>query len=251
MEYLGRLGLVPRKSKKDRERSPQKRRCGEESRALKTDFTRAIESNLTSKKVPSYPRPASAILGIVKRSLPTPTTTTESSNIPAGPLSASALQDSASLQDDLDYFAYERHVRAQARAREALFGAPGGRHAWKTLIFWKRRRTTPARSVSSGSGVPMVSASSTPYRTGLQTPNRKASLRRHPGCNSSGRLTPLYCCDEFDSTMSIRAWYEPMSRRGKFVSLRDEEFCNRSPYVSLSGRRSSHIPSSPGPLYLV
>lgn len=197
-------------------------RCTEESRALKTDLSRTVESGLTCNGAPQVRR----IVDIARLPLPSDCNTT------FFPRSSSSFQDGSAILDDVEYLEYEQHVAAQARNQ---FGAPGGRHAWKTLIFWKRRRTGSATA-----SLRTPSAASTPMRT----PGRRAVAAR---CHSS---QALYCSDGFDSTMAIRAWYEPTARKGKLVSFHEQEYCNRSPYVPLSARRPARL-ASPGPLYLV
>lgn len=134
---------------------------------------------------------------------------------------------------------YAKHVQEQARARNLhQFGAPGGRHAWKTLIFWRKRRRTT--STSTISAVSSVSTPMSHHHPVPATPSRKVGR---------AALPPLYCSDShLDSTMSIRA----MLRGSKLVAMQQDQhdFCNRSPYVPLTGRRTPRF-ASPGPLYLV
>ena len=135
---------------------------------------------------------------------------------------------------DVEFLEYEQRVQARAQA----LGAPGGRHAWKTLIFWKRRRTTcPANST----GRPFVSASATP----LHVPGR----RSYHGRGVTPAMVPLYMSDGFN-TSSIRAWCEPLTRGSGKLSSRGPEagFCNMSPYVPLGGQ-PQRLPAAP--LYLV
>lgn len=205
-------------------------RCTEESRALKTDLSRTVESGLTCNAAPQV-----RIVDIARLPLPSDCNTT------FFPRSSSSFQDGSAILDDVEYLEYEQHVAAQARAAHNQFGAPGGRHAWKTLIFWKRRRTGSATASTCG-GLRTPSAASTPMRT----PGRRAGPVA-ARCHSS---QALYCSDGFDSTMAIRAWYEPSVRKGKLVSFHEQEYCNRSPYVPLSARRPARL-ASPGPLYLV
>lgn len=151
---------------------------------------------------------------------------------------------------DIEFMEYEQYVQARAQAlggKENL-GAPGGRHAWKTLIFWKRRR-----KFAPTSGRPHVTAASTPlHLPTFLTPDACTGSRkpRH-GCRRASipATVPLYMSDEF-STSSIRPWWEPMVRTSKLSMAggHDAEFCNMSPYVPLGGRRH-RIPAAP--LYLV
>lgn len=147
---------------------------------------------------------------------------------------------------DIEFMEYEQHVQARAQALgNDNFGAPGGRHAWKTLIFWKRRRTIP-----TSTGRPYVSGALTPlYHPTFQTvPGRKSYHGSRRAINPA--TVPLYMSDEF-STSSIRAWWEPMMRGSGKLSMaggQDAEFCNMSPYVPLGGR-PQRLPAAP--LYLV
>ncbi|KAG0608489.1 hypothetical protein M758_8G109600 [Ceratodon purpureus] len=276
MEYLGRLGLVPRKNKKERvaslphvTESEETRRCSVEVSAggdrsckpgLPVDTTScpletgtnikcAIKEPIsgTAQDETAHTQQATAFVEI-RDTLSTDLSTRADLNFDMAdsffPRTSTSGQEAVI---DIEFMEYEQHVQARAKVlADENFGAPGGRHAWKTLIFWKRRRKVPTSTRRT-----FVSAASTPlYHPPFQAlPGRKSYHGSRRSINPA--TVPLYMSHDEFSSSSIRPWWEPMMRGSGKISMaggQDSKFCNMSPYVSLGGQ-PQRVPIAP--LYVV
>jgi hypothetical protein len=148
---------------------------------------------------------------------------------------------------DLDYLEYERHVKVKARELQSNGGfAPGGRHAWKSIMFWKRDTKVRGMQayVQSAAATPVhPSRRTTVYNLSTpSTPMRPSNYRQR---GSSG---PLYT-DDFSKLppehWSNRPEFGPVT--GLKVTMPRKDDCYMSPYIPLN--RTERIAS--GPLYVV
>ncbi|XP_024358888.1 uncharacterized protein [Physcomitrium patens] len=164
---------------------------------------------------------------------------------------------SASSQDasfDTEKFDDDQNVQAPPYplANHSFGRGPGGRHAWKTLLFWKQPTRSPGMQSITGK------AAFTPlhhHKLAALAPGHKSAGDTSEQISPPTAAAPLYIDESSASPVQQssqrRTWCEPF-RGCKLSTPRRQPpdgFCNMSQYVLLDDHRSQRLVS--GPLYLV